>query len=145
MPLFHMEHCVIAALLSDGRDHRTCGRPCEHHRVSLRDRAGMDHPVEADVGCRNTLFNAVPQTAAAFLPRLVSHGARHLRVEFLDEDAASVARTLMLYREALSGGRDARSLWKELKANNQYGVTRGPLAVLLSAARTVAWLSSLSA
>ena len=36
MPLFHMEHCVIAALLSEGRDHLTCGRPCERHRVSLR-------------------------------------------------------------------------------------------------------------
>src|SRR5262249_16518942 len=57
MPLFHMEHCVIAALLSEGRDHETCGRPCEKHRVSLRDRAGMDHPVEADVGCRNTVFH----------------------------------------------------------------------------------------
>src|SRR5262249_54510314 len=34
MPLFHMEHCVIAALLSDGADYRTCGRPCEKHRVS---------------------------------------------------------------------------------------------------------------
>jgi hypothetical protein len=32
MPLFHMEHCVIAALLSDGRDHKTCGRPCERHK-----------------------------------------------------------------------------------------------------------------
>ena len=56
MPLFHMEHCVIAALLSEGSDHRSCGRPCERHQVSLRDRAGMEHPVEADVGCRNTVF-----------------------------------------------------------------------------------------
>src|SRR6185369_16959707 len=40
MALFHMEHCVIAALLSDGKDYRTCGRPCDRHRVSLRDRAG---------------------------------------------------------------------------------------------------------
>ena len=64
MPLFHMEHCVIAALLSEGRDHKTCGRPCDRHQVSLRDRAGMDHPVEADVGCRNTVFHAAAQSAA---------------------------------------------------------------------------------
>jgi putative protease len=63
MALFHMEHCVIAALLSEGRDHRTCGRPCDRHQVSLRDRAGVDHPVEADVGCRNTVFHARPQSA----------------------------------------------------------------------------------
>jgi putative protease len=51
-------------------------------------------------------------------------------VEFLDEDAAAVERTLSLYQDALAGRRDARKLWKELKANDQYGVTRGALAVL---------------
>jgi len=35
MPLFHMEHCVIAALLSDGHDHKSCGRPCERHPEPL--------------------------------------------------------------------------------------------------------------
>ena len=130
IPMFHMEHCVYCAFLSPGTDATNCGRPCDHHEVKLRDRVGAEHPLTADVGCRNTLFNAVPQTAAEFLPRLVSHGARHLRIEFLDEDAASVERTIDLYRDALSGRRDAKRLWKELKANNQYGVTRGPLAVL---------------
>jgi putative protease len=98
--------------------------------VKLRDRVGMEHPLKADVGCRNTLYNAVPQTAAEYLPRLVGRGARHLRVEFLDEPADLVRRTLRLYREALEGERDARTLWKDLKASNQYGVTRGQLAVL---------------
>src|SRR5262249_23387743 len=70
MALFHMEHCAIAALLSDGKDYKTCGRPCEKHKVSLRDRAGMDHPVEADVGCRNTVFHARPQSAVQLLPEL---------------------------------------------------------------------------
>ena len=71
MALFHMEHCVIAALLSEGKDHRTCGRPCDLHQVSLRDRAGMDHPVEADVSCRNTVFHARPQSAVQLVPQLV--------------------------------------------------------------------------
>jgi putative protease len=130
IPMFHMEHCVFCAFLSPGTDATNCGRPCDHHDVKLRDRVGAEHPLKADVGCRNTLFNAVPQTAAEYLPRLVSHGATRLRVEFLDEEAASVARILALYRDALAGRRDAKKLWKDLKANNQYGVTRGPLAVL---------------
>lgn len=29
MPMFHMEHCVFWAFLSDGKDFRDCGRPCE--------------------------------------------------------------------------------------------------------------------
>jgi putative protease len=130
IPMFHMEHCVFCAFLSPGTDATNCGRPCDDHDVKLRDRVGAEHPLTADVGCRNTLFNAVPQTAAEFLPRLVSRGARHLRVEFLDEDAASVERTLALYLDAFAGRRDAKRLWKDLKATNQYGVTRGQLAVL---------------
>ena len=62
MPLFHMEHCLFCALLSDGHDHTDCGRPCEQHTVHLRDRSGVDHALKADLGCRNTLFNGTAQT-----------------------------------------------------------------------------------
>jgi U32 family peptidase len=64
MPMFHMEHCVFAAFLSNGKDWRDCGRPCDRHKVDLRDRVGAAFPVIADVGCRNTVFNSVPQSAA---------------------------------------------------------------------------------
>ena len=130
VPMFHMEHCVFCAFLSPGTDATNCGRPCDHHDVKLRDRAGKDHPLKADVGCRNTLFNATLQTAIEYVPRLISRGARHLRIEFLDDDAASVTRIIGLYRDVLTGRRDAKNLWRELKATNQYGVTRGALALL---------------
>jgi putative protease len=64
MPMFHMEHCVFAAFLSNGTDHTNCGRPCDRHAVSLRDRVGLDHPLKADVGCRNTVFHARAQSGA---------------------------------------------------------------------------------
>ena len=130
VPMFHMEHCVFCAFLSPGTDATNCGRPCDHHDVKLRDRVGALHPLKADVGCRNTLYNALPQTAAEYLPRLLMHGAQHLRVEFLDDAAKAVQRIIGLYRDAIDGRRDAKGLWRELKASNQYGVTRGPLAVL---------------
>ncbi|AMV38448.1 DUF3656 domain-containing protein [Planctomyces sp. SH-PL62] len=130
IPMFHMEHCVFCAFLSPGTDHTNCGRPCDDHDVKLRDRVGKEHPLKADVGCRNTLFNAVPQTAAEFLPRLIARGVRNLRIEFLDDAPEAVERTVTLYRETAAGLRDGKTLWRELKASNQYGVTRGPLAVL---------------
>lgn len=130
IPMFHMEHCVYCAFLSPGTDKTNCGRPCDFHDVKLRDRAGVDHPLKADVGCRNTLYNATPQTAAEYIPRFVSRGVRHLRVEFLDDSPAEVSRTLGLYQEALAGQRDTRNLWRELKATGKYGVTRGPLNVI---------------
>ncbi|MDR3635607.1 MAG: DUF3656 domain-containing protein [Isosphaeraceae bacterium] len=130
IPMFHMEHCVFCAFLSPGTDQTNCGRPCDHHDVKLRDRVGVEHPLKADVGCRNTLFNAVPQTAAEYLPRLLARGAAHLRVEFLDDGPVAVRHVLRLYQDAIAGRRDAKNLWRELKATNQYGVTRGPLTVL---------------
>jgi putative protease len=130
MPMFHMEHCVYCAFLSPGTDRTNCGRPCDRHDVKLRDRVGMEHPLKADIGCRNTLYNAVPQTAAEFLPRLLARGARHLRVEFLDDTPADIACVLGLYQQVIAGQRDGRTLWKDLKAINRYGVTRGQLAVL---------------
>ena len=130
IPMFHMEHCVYCAFLSPGTDKTNCGRPCDHHDVKLRDRVGMDHPLKADVGCRNTLYNAVPQTAAEYLPRLIARGAGHLRVEFLDDTPATVTRTLTLYQEAITGQREPKTLWRDLKATGKYGVTRGALAIL---------------
>ena len=128
--MFHMEHCVFCAFLSPGTDKTNCGRPCDSHDVKLRDRVGMEHPLKADVGCRNTLYNAVPQTAAEYLPRLLARGVTHFRVEFLDDEAGAVTRTISLYAEALRGGRDPKHLWRDLKATGKYGVTRGALAIL---------------
>jgi len=130
IPMFHMEHCVFCAFLSPGTDKTNCGRPCDHYDVKLRDRTGVDHPLKADVGCRNTLYNAVSQTSAEFLPRFMSRGAKHLRIEFLGDSPASVGRIIGLYVDTIEGRRDASNLWRELKATNQYGVTRGALAIL---------------
>jgi len=127
MPMFHMEHCVFAAFLSKGTDHTNCGRPCDTHRVALRDRTGREHPLRADVGCRNTLFNAVPQTAAKFYELLRAAGAQHFRIELLGESGEETRRVVRLYQALLSGEAKGGSLWRELKAQSQFGVTRGTL------------------
>lgn len=128
--LFHMEHCAIAALLSEGKDHRTCGRPCEKHRVSLRDRAGMDHPVEADVGCRNTVFHAKPQSAVELLPSLAKVGVARFRIELVRESADDVRRLVDAYRRAIAAPDRSREVWRELRAEQGYGVVKGSLRVL---------------
>jgi len=125
MPMFHMEHCVFAAFLSSGTDHTNCGRPCDNHRVHLRDRVGMEHPLRADVGCRNTVFNAVPQSGAGFAADLLAAGLRDFRVEFLEEGPGEVPRILSAYRDLLDGRTDGRSVWRDLSARSQLGVTRG--------------------
>jgi putative protease len=127
MPMFHMEHCVFAAFMSQGSTFLDCGRPCEKHTVHLRDRVGMEHPLKADVGCRNTLFNAVPQTAAHFYADLHATGLRAYRIELLTETAEDTQKLLTAYQSLLRGFSDGRELWRTLKARSQYGVTGGTL------------------
>jgi putative protease len=130
MPLFHMEHCAIAALLSEGSDSKTCGRPCDRHKVSLRDRAGLDHPVEADVGCRNTVFHAQAQSAAHVVGALRAAGVRRFRIELVRESAEDVARIVAAYTRLLAGQAAPAEVWRALKTEGGYGVVKGSLRVL---------------
>jgi putative protease len=127
MPMFHMEHCVFCAFLSNGKDFRDCGRPCDRHDVKLRDRVGAEHPLKADAGCRNTVFNSQAQTGAEYLSRMIELGVKHFRVEFLNETPEQVARTISQYRQLLRGEISGTQLWRELKLFNQLGVTRGQM------------------
>ena len=128
MPMFHMEHCVFCAFLSSGTDYRNCGRPCDTHDVQLRDRVGAQHPLKADAGCRNTVFNSQAQTGAEFFESFLALGARRFRLEFLNETPDEVERTVAQYRRLSRGEIAGSQLWRELKLVNQLGVTRGQLA-----------------
>jgi U32 family peptidase len=130
IPTFHTEHCVYAHMLSTGRDYRSCGRPCEQHRISLRDRVGLVHPVLVDVGCRNTVFNAQAQSAASLVPRLLSRGVRRLRVELVRETGTETGRVLTAYRDLIAGRASAADTLAAIGSHEQFGVTRGTMQVL---------------
>jgi putative protease len=123
IPTFHNSHCVYAHLLSEGRDYRSCGRPCEKQRLALRDYAGHEHPVVVDVGCRNTVFNAVAQSAAPLVPALLELGVRRFRVEFVWERGDEVARTFAAYRQLLRGELSAAKALEVAAVHERYGVT----------------------
>lgn len=128
MPMFHMEHCVFCSVLSPGTNKTNCGRPCDGHEVKLRDRVGAEHPLKADVGCRNTLFNKTPQSGAEIVQPLIELGVRNFRIELLNDDPpAEIARVIDLYRELLAGRVTGEEVWTQLKALNRVGVTRGTL------------------
>ena len=129
MPMFHMEHCVFCAFLSSGTDFTNCGRPCDKHDLKLRDRLGAEHPVKADVGCRNTVFNARAQTGADHVSKFLGLGVRHFRLEFLNETPDQVRQTIIQYGRLLDGEITGQQLWRDLKLMNQLGVTRGQMGV----------------
>lgn len=137
MPMFHMEHCVFCSVMSPGTNKTNCGRPCDDHHVNLRDRVGALHVLQADVACRNTLYNERPQSGAEIAGDLQQRGVSHFRVELLEEDSAAATHTVDLYRRLLDHQIPATDLLASLGASNRVGVTRGtleekrnPLAIL---------------
>lgn len=129
---FHTEHCTYSHLLSQGRDYRSCGRPCEKHLLELEDRKGLRHPVIVDVGCRNTVFNARAQTCLSLIPGLVRAGLGRLRLEFVRESFEEVLQVLRTYQALLRGEIDIASARQQVAAHEQFGVSLGTMAVLKS-------------
>jgi len=129
LPVFHTEHCVFCRFLSTGTTYRDCGRPCEQHRVALRDPQGRAHPVMADVGCRNTVFGAEAQEASAHMDSWRKAGIRHFRLEFVHESAQEVQQVTAAFQSFLAGRISAGQMGAELKREAPAGVTEGSLFV----------------
>jgi U32 family peptidase len=130
MPMFHQEYCLYASALSKGKDHTDCGRPCDRHRIELKDRTGAMLPVIPDAGCRNTVFNSMAQSAAEYVSRMLELGLRTFRVDLLVEKPEQVGQLLERYARVIAGLDDGRETWRRLRALNGLGVTRGTLNLL---------------
>lgn len=132
LPIFHTEHCVFCRFLTKGNDYRDCGHPCEKGSLHLRDASGRDHRVMADMGCRNTVFNAEAQSAAHDLNALAAAGVGFLRLELVDEPADMVAPLVQRYHGALRGTVAPGDLWDFVTAlpdsnGRRQGLSRGSL------------------
>ncbi|KAJ8601617.1 hypothetical protein CTAYLR_007255 [Chrysophaeum taylorii] len=114
LPVFHSAHCVFARHLSDGNDYRDCGHPCERHAIHLR-RDGQDHHVLADMGCRNTVFNAAAQSGAKDLEKWLDAGIKRYRIEFVSEPKLAVANIIDAYARLFrTRGQAPEPLWSLL-------------------------------
>ena len=102
LPIFHTEHCLFARFLSNGNSYLDCGRPCEKHTLHIRDPAtSRDHLIEADMGCRNTVFEGSSQTAIEYMNAFSQYNVGVYRIELVDQPASIVADILEGYKSVL--------------------------------------------
>ena len=127
LPVFHTEHCVFCRFLSSGTDYTNCGHPCETHQIALKDKQGREHPVMADVGCRNTVFGAEAQSGAKHLGLWLQAGLGDFRLEFVHESAVQTRDVIQAFQKALSKQKSFLWLESELKHLSPSGVTEGSL------------------
>jgi U32 family peptidase len=129
LPVFHTEHCVFCRFLSKGTSYLDCGHPCESHKVALRDSQGRNHPVMADVGCRNTVFGAEAQVASRHLDQMMQSGIRHYRLEFVHESSDVVRQVSSAFQAYFSGRVNSAELDQRLEKIVPQGTTEGSLFV----------------
>ena len=129
LPVFHTEHCLFCRFLSSGTDNTNCGHPCEKHRVAIRDSNGLEHPVMADVGCRNTVFGADAQTDPAWLGQWLKSGIRQFRIEFVHQDPVALSGIATAFKDFLNLRNDAVELSRKLDRHSPQGTTKGSLFV----------------
>ncbi len=89
----------------------------------------MEHPLKADHGCRNTLFNSKPQTGVEALCALLHAGIKRYRLNLFDEEAEATRLRIQLYSDALLGHPLLADVWKREQIDLRLGVTRGSLRI----------------
>ncbi|MCB9453269.1 MAG: U32 family peptidase [Anaerolineaceae bacterium] len=129
LPIFHTEHCVFCRFLSEGTSYLDCGHPCEKHKVALRDVQGREHPVMADVGCRNTVFGAEAQVACRSLDQMVESGIVDFRLEFVHEPSHVVRKVTAAFQDYFWGRIGWLELDRRLQKIAPQGTTQGSLFV----------------
>jgi collagenase-like PrtC family protease len=115
MPIFHTEHCVFARFLSKGDSYQDCGHVCTRNTVHLRDQNGKDNLVLADMGCRNTVFQAESQSGVYSLNEWVKAGVGHLRIELVDEKGDDAVKVVNAYLQFLDKEKQAIDVWSVLE------------------------------
>ncbi len=128
MPEFHMEHCVFAAFLSNGKDFKDCGKPCESHSVHVRDPYGVSHLLKADQECRNTLYKSEAQSGISFIPEWTNLGVREFRIEFLQENAQEMQEKIEIYLDLLCQNITPEVALERIATKEKFGVTPGQLS-----------------
>ncbi len=123
MPSFHMEHCVFAAFLSQGKSYRDCGRPCEKHKVQLKDQFGNHHWIKPDQECRNTMYNSSAQTALPYLNDWKQLGLGEIRFEALHESGEELIQKIGYYIDVLQNKKTIDTALAGLKVAEKYGLS----------------------
>ena len=129
LPVFHTEHCVFCRFLSDGTDNTNCGHPCESHRIAVKDSQGREHPVMADVGCRNTVFGAEAQTDPQAIDMWQTAGIMNFRLEFVHQTPSQIVAIADAFRSLLDGMTVAHDLAETLRENSPQQTTQGSFYV----------------
>jgi putative protease len=113
--------------LSKGSSFKDCGKPCEKHKLELKDQFGNTHQIKADQECRNTMFNATPQSAAKLIPELLKANISQFRFEALYERGHELTTKILGYARLLHNTDHlvAAEIISQIGVLEKYGLSDG--------------------
>lgn len=93
------EYCMTGSLFGGKSKDSGCSSPCLRSGYTLKDRKGVRFRVEADRYCRSHIYNSVPLNLIPNLEDLGRIGAKHFRLDFIDESFEETKNILESYEE----------------------------------------------
>ncbi|MBP1743680.1 MAG: peptidase [Firmicutes bacterium] len=93
------EYCMTGSLFGNKSKDSACSRPCLRSGYTLKDRKGVDFNVETDRYCRSHIYNSVPINLIPNLEDLGRIGAKHFRLDFIDESYGETKNILESFAE----------------------------------------------
>jgi putative protease len=102
IPAFHSEYCHwVGNLVLTGKAKPFCGELCQSRPISVTDRKGIEHPIQSDAFCRNTVFNGQPVSYFQKIQELKLMKINSFRIEVVYETAEEVKKLINFYRSEI--------------------------------------------
>ncbi|NPV93302.1 MAG: U32 family peptidase [Firmicutes bacterium] len=134
IPVMTSEHCVLGGVVGGRSEQDSCTAPCMDGKYALKDRLGLEFPIETDRFCRMQVFNSRTLDLLDNLASLVELHPRSLRLEVRRMDAGYVGAVVGVYRRELDRALAKPQAYEPLPASRQTvmelcggSVTRGHL------------------
>lgn len=93
------EYCMTGSLFGNKSKDSACSRPCLKSGYTLKDRKGVDFNVVTDRYCRSHIYNSVPINLIPNIEDLGRLGAKHFRLDFIDESYDETKNILESFAE----------------------------------------------
>lgn len=100
LPLMISEYCVMGSFLG-GVDSGACSRPCRREQYFLRDRKGIDFPVQTDQFCRMHILNSRTLSLLPYASQLLHTGISGIRIEGRGLPVTELRSIILAYKNAV--------------------------------------------
>ena len=128
VPSFHSEYCHwVGNLVESGKAKPGCGELCQKRPISVTDRKGIEHPIQSDSFCRNTVFHGIPVSYIEQVQFLLDQGINSFRIELVYDSTEDIKRLVHTYKSVINGTLNSKKAFHELNDYFPQGIESGKM------------------